>query len=145
MSLSESQGQGRRRVFKKVVRPLNAIGVHRVPKTRVGESTREGLTPSRKGVWGNSPEKIFKLKKKLKGLTYALSRTNNAKKVFQQTQPHPSLFLLFRCLAYTRLTSYNLCLLRCYLFCLYFQMYDYVRVYNFPIVMTVHGGNMGHV
>ena len=45
-----------------MVRPLNAIGVHRVPKARDGESTRGSLTPSRKGVWGISPEKIFKFK-----------------------------------------------------------------------------------
>ena len=33
--------------FWKVVRPLNAIDVHRVPKARVGESTRGGTAPSR--------------------------------------------------------------------------------------------------
>ena len=49
--------------FRKVVRPLNAIGVPRGPKARVGvEHERVKFLPSRKGFRGITPEKIFKFK-----------------------------------------------------------------------------------
>ena len=49
--------------FRKVVRPLNAIGVPRGPKARVGGEHERGRFPLLvRGVWGISPEKIFKFK-----------------------------------------------------------------------------------
>ena len=36
-----------------MVRPLNSVGVLRVPKAQVGESTRGGVTPSHKGGLGD--------------------------------------------------------------------------------------------
>ena len=47
--------QGRRRVLKSGT-AIERISVHRVPKARVGESTRGGLTPSLMGVWEIFPE-----------------------------------------------------------------------------------------
>ena len=41
--------------FWKVVRPLNAVDVHRVPKARVGESARGGTSPSRYEGFGDLP------------------------------------------------------------------------------------------
>ena len=49
--------------FLKVVRPLNAVDVHRVPTARVGESTRMGvsspLVRGGGGGLGTSPMKIL--------------------------------------------------------------------------------------
>ena len=45
-----------------MVRPLNAIGVPRGPKARVGGGHERGVNPRRKGGPGVSPEKIFKFK-----------------------------------------------------------------------------------
>ena len=52
-----SQRQGRRRFLKSGT----AIGVHRVPKAGLGESTRGGLTPSRKGGLGDLPRENFQI------------------------------------------------------------------------------------
>ena len=41
--------------FLKVVRPLNAVDVKRVPKARVGESTTGGTPPLLLGGFGGSP------------------------------------------------------------------------------------------
>ena len=45
-----------------MVRPLNAIGVPRGPKARVGGEHERGGVVFRKGGWGISPEKNFKFK-----------------------------------------------------------------------------------
>ena len=52
-----------------MVRPLNATGVPRGPKARAGgEHERGDGPPSRKGVGGSPPEKIFTFKMSLKAI-----------------------------------------------------------------------------
>ena len=48
-------------IFLKVVRPLNAVDVHRVPKARVGERMRGGK-PSLVRGFGEPPHENFEIK-----------------------------------------------------------------------------------
>ena len=50
-------GQGRRRLLE-VVRPLNTVGVHRVPTAREGERTIGGDPPLERGFGGPPPTKF---------------------------------------------------------------------------------------
>ena len=48
--------------FLKVVRPLNAVDVHRVLKARVGGEHERGYAPSCKGGLGDLPHANFVIK-----------------------------------------------------------------------------------